>query len=144
MAEQVLHHPTATGLDNRKLGMWAFLASDCMFFGSLIAGYMVSRNRSVVGPYPDDILNIYTNSTQLRISVHDLILAFGVVEPIGKDTQTRMVARVFMSPQHAKALSSLLQTYLGLYEETFGPIPGDVKESPSSGTKADDAQHDEG
>ena len=57
MAAEILH-PTNTGIDSRKLAMWAFLASDCMFFGALIAGYMVSRNRSVVGPYPDDILNI--------------------------------------------------------------------------------------
>jgi heme/copper-type cytochrome/quinol oxidase subunit 3 len=36
----VLDHPhTSTGLDSRKLLMWAFLASDCMFFGTLIATY---------------------------------------------------------------------------------------------------------
>ena len=32
---------TASGLDNRKLLMWAFLASDCMFFGTLLATYPV-------------------------------------------------------------------------------------------------------
>ena len=30
--------------------MWLFLASDCMFFGSLIATYMVYKGRSLVGP----------------------------------------------------------------------------------------------
>ena len=38
--------------------MWAFLGSDVMFFGSFIATYLIYRNRSLVGPYPDDILNI--------------------------------------------------------------------------------------
>ena len=31
------HLETSTGLDNRKLLMWLFLGSECLFFGSLIA-----------------------------------------------------------------------------------------------------------
>ncbi len=38
--------------------MWVFLSSDCLFFGSLIATYMVYRGQSVVGPYPIDIIDI--------------------------------------------------------------------------------------
>ena len=49
---------TSTGLSNRKLLMWVFLGSDVMFFGSFIATYLVYRNRSLVGPYPHDVLNI--------------------------------------------------------------------------------------
>lgn len=55
---QVIEHPSSTGLDSRKLAMWAFLASDCMFFGSLIAAYIVSHGRAVVGPYPDEVFDI--------------------------------------------------------------------------------------
>jgi len=51
-------HPTATGLNHRKILMWAFLGSECIFFGSLITTYLVYRGKSVVGPYPDEILNI--------------------------------------------------------------------------------------
>ena len=43
------HEPTTTGLNHRKLLMWAFLGSDCMFFGTLIATYLVYKNKSVVG-----------------------------------------------------------------------------------------------
>ncbi|HUG15420.1 MAG TPA: cytochrome c oxidase subunit 3 [Thermomicrobiales bacterium] len=57
-AMEIPEHPTSTGLNNVKLAMWAFLASDCMFFGSLIAAYMVSKGRNVVGPYPEDLINI--------------------------------------------------------------------------------------
>jgi heme/copper-type cytochrome/quinol oxidase subunit 3 len=59
----VLEHPhTSTGQDNRKLLMWAFLASDCMFFGTLIATYMVYKNRSLDGPLPREIFDIpYTS-----------------------------------------------------------------------------------
>ena len=48
-------HQTSTGLDNRKLFMWLFLASDCFFFGSFIATYMLYRGRSLEGPYPHDV-----------------------------------------------------------------------------------------
>ncbi len=38
--------------------MWVFLGSDCLFFGALIATYMVYRGQSLVGPYPVDIISV--------------------------------------------------------------------------------------
>ena len=55
---EVDHTYTSTGINHRKLLMWVFLGSDCLFFGSLIATYMVYRGQSLVGPYPIDILDI--------------------------------------------------------------------------------------
>lgn len=52
------HTYTTTGLNHRKLLMWVFLGSDCLFFGSLIATYMVYRGQSLVGPYPVDIIDV--------------------------------------------------------------------------------------
>jgi len=49
---------SATGLPSRKILMWAFIGSECMLFGSLIIVYLVYRGKSVVGPYPADLLNI--------------------------------------------------------------------------------------
>ena len=38
MSQDAAHHaPTSTGIDHKKLIMWLFLASDCMFFGTLIS-----------------------------------------------------------------------------------------------------------
>ena len=39
------HHGenTNTGIPNKKLAMWAFLASDCMFFGTLISTHLIYR-----------------------------------------------------------------------------------------------------
>ena len=48
------HSETTTGLDNRKLLMWLFLASECLFFGGLIGTYLLYRNRSEVPPFPVD------------------------------------------------------------------------------------------
>ena len=47
-------HETSTGIDNRKLLMWLFLASECLFFGGMIGTYLLYRNASVEGPYPTD------------------------------------------------------------------------------------------
>ena len=51
-------HIGATGLDHRKLAIWVFIGSECLFFGTLISTYMVYRGRSLQGPYPHDVLNI--------------------------------------------------------------------------------------
>jgi cytochrome c oxidase subunit III len=51
-------------LDVRKLGMWAFLGSECVFFGSLLATYFVYRpmmftpEMEAAHMTPHDILNI--------------------------------------------------------------------------------------
>ena len=37
------HAPTSTGIDHKKLIMWLFLASDCMFFGTLISTHLLYR-----------------------------------------------------------------------------------------------------
>jgi heme/copper-type cytochrome/quinol oxidase subunit 3 len=50
-------HRTSTGLDNRKILIWAFLGSDVLFFGTLIATHLVYRGQSVSGP-AEGILDI--------------------------------------------------------------------------------------
>jgi heme/copper-type cytochrome/quinol oxidase subunit 3 len=52
------HPPTATGLNTWKLGFWVFLGSETLFFGTLISVYMVYKGQSVVGPFPEEILDI--------------------------------------------------------------------------------------
>jgi heme/copper-type cytochrome/quinol oxidase subunit 3 len=42
----------STKLPDIKLMMWVFLASDCMFFGTLIGTYLVYNGRSLTGPFP--------------------------------------------------------------------------------------------
>ena len=81
--EEALVHHTATGLDNRKLGMWAFLGSECLFFGSLIATYLLYRGRSLVGPFPEDVYDIpYTSvsSFVLLMSSLTMVLALNAIQ----------------------------------------------------------------
>lgn len=80
----MLPHETATstGLDHKKMGVWAFLGSECMFFGSLIATYLAYKGKSVVGPYPHEILNIPVTSIStfvLLMSSLLMVLALAAV-----------------------------------------------------------------
>jgi heme/copper-type cytochrome/quinol oxidase subunit 3 len=56
------HPETTTGLPNTKIGMWVFLASECLLFGALITTYVLYRGRSLQGPFPADVFDIpYTS-----------------------------------------------------------------------------------
>ena len=80
------HPPTSTGLNSRKMLMWLFLTSDCMFFGTLIATYMTYRNRSIaIGtpPYPNEIFDIpYTSVSAfvLLMSSLTMVLALAAIQ----------------------------------------------------------------
>jgi heme/copper-type cytochrome/quinol oxidase subunit 3 len=76
-------HPTATGLDSRKILVWLFLASECMFFGTLISTYLANRGRSVAGPTPHEILNIPVTSVStfvLLMSSLAMVLALAAIQ----------------------------------------------------------------
>ena len=76
-------HHTSTGLDHRKLVMWAFLGSDCLFFGSFISTYMIYRGRSPAGPTPHEIFNIpYTSVSAfvLLMSSLTMVLALAAIQ----------------------------------------------------------------
>src|SRR3989440_11307558 len=64
-------HHTSMGLDSRKMAFWAFIGSEGLLFGSLISPYLIYKGKSVVGPYPHDILNIPFTS----VSTFDLLLS---------------------------------------------------------------------
>ena len=79
------HNPNigTTGLDHRKMGMWAFLGSECMFFGSLIGTYLAYKGKSINGPGPHEILNIPLTSVSafvLLMSSLLMVLALSAVQ----------------------------------------------------------------
>ncbi len=48
-----------TGIDNRKLGFWIFLSSECIFFATLLVGYLVYNGKAGdPGPRPAELFNI--------------------------------------------------------------------------------------
>ena len=68
MAHHAEVEQTTTGLSHRKLLMWVFLGSDCLFFGALIATYMVYRGQSLAGPYPNDIIDVPITTISERMA----------------------------------------------------------------------------
>ena len=79
-------------IDHRKIAIWAFLGSECMLFGTLIATYMAYKGRGVTGPHPHEILNIplTTLSTfDLLMSSLLMVLALAAVQR-GDHGQTRL------------------------------------------------------
>jgi heme/copper-type cytochrome/quinol oxidase subunit 3 len=77
------HHYTSTGLSSWKVGFWTFIGSECLFFATLISTYMVYKGRSVVGPYPEQILDIPLTSVStfvLLMSSLAMVLALDGVQ----------------------------------------------------------------
>ena len=76
-------HWGTTGLDHRKMGTWAFIGSECLFFGTLISTYLVYRGRSLSGPTPHEILNIPLTSFStfdLLTSSLTMVLAVAAIQ----------------------------------------------------------------
>ena len=90
-------HHTTTGLNHRKLLMWAFLGSDVMFFGAFIATYLVYRGKSLVGPYPSEVLNIPITTVStfvLLMSSLAMVLALHYVKEGEKNKGTLWILAV--------------------------------------------------
>lgn len=88
---------TTTGLNSRKLLMWAFLGSDVMFFGAFIATYLVYRGKSLVGPYPSEVLNIPITTVStfvLLMSSLAMVLALHYVKEGEKNKGTLWILMV--------------------------------------------------
>ena len=82
-AGQVDHHhdhTTTTGIPNKKLLWWAFLASDCMFFGALISTHLVYRLNPPPGnAIPTQIFNIeLTSFSTFILLMSSLLMALAV------------------------------------------------------------------
>lgn len=76
-------HATYTGLDNVKMAMWAFLGSECLFFGSLISAHLLYRNRTMDGPTRQDIYDIPFTSVSsfvLLMSSLTMVLALAAIQ----------------------------------------------------------------
>jgi cytochrome c oxidase subunit 3/cytochrome o ubiquinol oxidase subunit 3 len=77
------HDYAVTGINSKKLGMWAFLASECLFFGALISSYLLYRTRGPAGQRPHDVYDIpYTSvsSFVLLMSSLTMVLALAAIQ----------------------------------------------------------------
>ena len=65
----------------------------------------------------------YANSVQIRVSLWDFLLQFGIVNQTAADhVAIQNFQGIYVSPQQAKALLNVLQQNVGQYESAFGEI----------------------
>ena len=70
-----------------------------------------------------DYRETYANSVQVRVSVWDFSLVFGLASSDSPDQVTiRNHQAIFLSPQQAKALWNVLGQNLSQYEQAFGTL----------------------
>jgi hypothetical protein len=73
-----------TGLNNGKIGIWLFLASEVMLFGGLFSAYVLLRSGAVDWPHGRDLLDTWSGIVNTGV----LLAAAGFVR-----RATRMAAR---------------------------------------------------
>jgi hypothetical protein len=70
-----------------------------------------------------DYRESYANSVQVRVSVWDFQLVFGLASSEGPEQVTiRNNQLIYLSPQQAKALWNVLGQNLAQYEQAFGTL----------------------
>ena len=120
-------HPTTTGIPHRKVLIWTFIGSECMLFGSLIAAYLAYRGRSVVGPYPSDLLNIpfiTVTTFVLLMSSLAMVLALSAVQRGNRRgsiiwlAATAVLGMIFLGGQYIE-FSHFVHEGLGLSRNLF-------------------------
>ena len=76
----------------------------------------------------------YANSVQIRVSVWDFLLIFGRVQPQAtNEVEVQNFQGLYLSPQQAKALLTILEQNVAQYEKTFGEIKLDPAMSKAPG-----------
>jgi cytochrome c oxidase subunit 3/cytochrome o ubiquinol oxidase subunit 3 len=77
-------HRTSTGVSNNKIGMWLFLASDCLLFGALISTYLLYHDRiAELELGPDTVFDIPFTSVSsfvLLLSSLTMVLALSALQ----------------------------------------------------------------
>lgn len=70
---------TNTGIEHKKMAMWAFLASDCMFFGTLISTHLIYRKIYPTVEDPTDIFSIeLTGFSSFILLMSSFLMALSV------------------------------------------------------------------
>jgi len=76
--------------DHRKLGIWIFLASEVMFFGAVIATFVVFRGRSTSGPDPREVLTLLVPTIMTLVLLTSSVTMVMALQAIQGGNRTRM------------------------------------------------------
>lgn len=81
--ESVAEAPSTNfNVPNEKMGMWAFIGSECLFFGAFITTYVLYLQRTGEGPGPDifDIPFTSVSTFILLMSSLAMVLALAAIQ----------------------------------------------------------------
>jgi heme/copper-type cytochrome/quinol oxidase subunit 3 len=122
------HERTSTGLPHIKLGMWLFLASECLLFGALISTYVLFRGASTEGPFPDEVFDIpYTSISAFVLLASSLTMVLALAAKQRADEagarlwllSTALLGTVFVGGQIYE-FTSFVREGLTLSSNIFG------------------------
>lgn len=78
----------------------------------------------------DTFRPVYTNIIKVEVSLLDVILKLGIRDSeLASKNQCKHIVDVYLSPEHAKALTMILNEHLDIYEKTHGEIPQGKEET---------------
>jgi flagellar protein FlaG len=79
-----------------------------------------------------DYRETYANSVQIRVNVWDFFLVFGTLQQQSQnEVEVKNFQGIYLSPQQAKALLTILEQNVSSYEKTFGEIKLDPRMATS-------------
>jgi len=89
-----VHPPPTLGLDNRKFGIWAFLASEVLFFSVLIANFLVLSKQDPAGAFHGvatgrELLNIPLTALNTFILLTSSFTVVLALQAIQRDEQLK-------------------------------------------------------
>jgi flagellar protein FlaG len=99
--------------------------------GLLLCSLLTAGDRAMsIPPQPNirlvnapDYRDGYANSVQVRVSVWDFFLIFGRLQPqTPEQVEVHNFQGIYLSPQQAKALMTILEQNVIQYEKAFGEI----------------------
>jgi heme/copper-type cytochrome/quinol oxidase subunit 3 len=131
MGDAAAHHHvyTQSPVDNRKIAMWTLIGSECFLFGSLIANYMINKNRALVGPHAAEVFNIdVTTLSTFDLLMSSVAMVFALHACVHKKLRpfqfwTGIVVLgglIFLGFQYYEFSTFVLKEGLGLSTNVFG------------------------
>ena len=114
-------HASSTGISNVKLGMWAFLGSECLLFGGLISTYMLYRGRVSGGPRPSQIFDIpVTSVSSFVLLMSSLTMVLAVSSAHKRDDKSTNLWLVITALLGATFVGGQVYEFTAFYNEGMG------------------------
>jgi hypothetical protein len=119
------HRYFTEGAPSLSLRSWERQGGD---FPATLSPMTVPNQPNIKLTNAADYRENYANSVQVRVNVWDFFLVFGTLQQqTESQVEVKNIQGIYLSPQQAKALMSILQQNIAGYESAFGEIKLDPR-----------------